>query len=100
MTTTDRKEPVRLLLIEDETRLSDSIARGLRQAAHAVDQADRVRRKAEREGLIREHQPPEPEAPKKASSKAAPKSEAPKAAPPAEPAPAKAAAIVPASNGG
>ncbi len=42
MTTTDRKEPVRLLLIEDETRLSDSIARGLRQAAHAVDQADRL----------------------------------------------------------
>ncbi|MFN8652479.1 MAG: response regulator transcription factor [Gemmatimonadales bacterium] len=33
---------MRLLLIEDETRLSDSIARGLRQAAHAVDQADRL----------------------------------------------------------
>lgn len=33
---------MRLLLVEDETRLADSIARGLRQAAHAVDQADRL----------------------------------------------------------
>jgi DNA-binding response OmpR family regulator len=33
---------VRLLLVEDEARLADSIARGLRQAAHAVDQADRL----------------------------------------------------------
>ncbi len=34
-------------------------------------QADRVRRKAEREGLIREEQPPEPEKPKKATAKKA-----------------------------
>jgi two-component system copper resistance phosphate regulon response regulator CusR len=33
---------VRLLLVEDEARLAESIARGLRQAAHAVDQADRL----------------------------------------------------------
>lgn len=33
---------MRLLLVEDEARLADSIARGLRQAAHAVDQADRL----------------------------------------------------------
>ncbi|HWA57672.1 MAG TPA: response regulator transcription factor [Gemmatimonadales bacterium] len=33
---------MRLLLVEDETRLADSIARGLRQAAHAVDLADRL----------------------------------------------------------
>ena len=31
-----------MLLVEDETRLADSIARGLRQASHAVDQADRL----------------------------------------------------------
>ncbi len=33
---------MRLLLVEDEARLADSIARGLRLAAHAVDQADRL----------------------------------------------------------
>jgi two-component system copper resistance phosphate regulon response regulator CusR len=33
---------VRVLLVEDEGRLADSIARGLRQAAHAVDIADRL----------------------------------------------------------
>lgn len=33
---------MRLLLVEDETRLAESIARGLRQAAHAVDLADRL----------------------------------------------------------
>lgn len=33
---------MRLLLVEDEARLAESIARGLRQAAHAVDQADRL----------------------------------------------------------
>jgi DNA-binding response OmpR family regulator len=33
---------VRLLLVEDETRLAESIARGLRQASHAVDLADRL----------------------------------------------------------
>jgi DNA-binding response OmpR family regulator len=33
---------VRVLLVEDEVRLADNIARGLRQAAHAVDVADRL----------------------------------------------------------
>jgi two-component system copper resistance phosphate regulon response regulator CusR len=33
---------MRVLLVEDETRLAESIARGLRQAAHAVDIADRL----------------------------------------------------------
>ena len=33
---------MRVLLIEDEARLAESIARGLRQAAHAVDVADRL----------------------------------------------------------
>jgi two-component system copper resistance phosphate regulon response regulator CusR len=43
---------VRVLLVEDEARLADSIARGLRQAAHAVDLADRLavaRQKVEQE---------------------------------------------------
>lgn len=33
---------MRILLVEDEPRLAESIARGLRQASHAVDQADRL----------------------------------------------------------
>jgi len=33
---------VRVLLVEDEGRLAESISRGLRQAAHAVDIADRL----------------------------------------------------------
>jgi DNA-binding response OmpR family regulator len=33
---------MRILVVEDETRLAESIARGLRQAAHAVDIADRL----------------------------------------------------------
>ena len=33
---------MRVLLVEDESRLAESIARGLRQAAHAVDVADRM----------------------------------------------------------
>lgn len=40
--TIERAGPVRVLLVEDEARLADSIARGLRQAAHAVDVADRL----------------------------------------------------------
>ena len=57
-------------------------------------QADRVRRKAEREGLIREHQPEEPAKPakkaaaKKGAAKAAPAEEAPAAEAPAPEAPA------------
>jgi two-component system copper resistance phosphate regulon response regulator CusR len=41
-TATETGAHVRVLLIEDESRLADSIARGLRQAAHAVDVADRL----------------------------------------------------------
>jgi len=33
---------MRLLLVEDEPKLAESIARGLRQAAHAVDTAERL----------------------------------------------------------
>ena len=44
-------------------------------------QADRVRRKAEREGLIRDEQPPEPEKPKKATAKKAAVKKAVKKAP-------------------
>ncbi|HEY7683059.1 MAG TPA: response regulator transcription factor [Gemmatimonadales bacterium] len=33
---------MRVLLVEDEVRLAETIARGLRQAAHAVDVADRL----------------------------------------------------------
>lgn len=33
---------MRILLVEDEERLAASVARGLRQAAHAVDVADRL----------------------------------------------------------
>ncbi len=40
--TTEGVEALRVLLVEDEARLADSIARGLRQAAHAVDIADRL----------------------------------------------------------
>jgi two-component system copper resistance phosphate regulon response regulator CusR len=40
--TTEGARSVRVLLIEDEARLAESIARGLRQAAHAVDVADRL----------------------------------------------------------
>jgi len=57
-------------------------------------QADRVRRKAEREGLIRDEQPPEPEKPKKAAAKKAaakPKAEPAAPAEPAAEAPAPAA---------
>src|SRR5690606_18959229 len=82
-------------------------------------QADRVRRKAEREGLVRDEQPEEPAAPKKAAKKApakkaaaaapveeaaaaetpapAPEVTAPAEAAPAEPAPAEPAAPAPAA---
>jgi two-component system copper resistance phosphate regulon response regulator CusR len=44
---------LRVLIVEDETRLADSIARGLRQAAHAVDVTDRLA--AARQKLESEH---------------------------------------------
>jgi DNA-binding response OmpR family regulator len=34
--------PVRVLVVEDEAKLADSLARGLRQAAHAVDTVGRL----------------------------------------------------------
>ena len=40
--TTEGAQTLRVLLVEDEARLADNIARGLRQAAHAVDVADRL----------------------------------------------------------
>ncbi len=43
---------MRVLLVEDEARLADNIARGLRQAAHAVDVTDRL--SAAREKLATE----------------------------------------------
>jgi DNA-binding response OmpR family regulator len=52
-TTTERAGTLRVLLIEDEARLADSIARGLRQAAHAVDVAERL--STAREKLALDH---------------------------------------------
>jgi DNA-binding response OmpR family regulator len=52
-TTSERTGLLRVLLIEDEARLAESIARGLRQAAHAVDVADRLA--TAREKLELEH---------------------------------------------
>ena len=39
-TTTEDVTHMRVLLVEDEPRLAESLARGLRDAAHAVDTAD------------------------------------------------------------
>ena len=44
---------MRVLLVEDEARLADSIARGLRQASHAVDLADRLATAREKLALER-----------------------------------------------
>lgn len=44
---------MRVLLVEDEARLADSIARGLRHAAHAVDVTDRLA--AARQKLALDH---------------------------------------------
>lgn len=44
---------MRILVVEDEERLAESIARGLRQAAHAVDVAGRIA--TAREKLALEH---------------------------------------------
>src|SRR6187397_1140020 len=83
--------------------LALSLGIGVKTHSSSVEdaQADRVRRKAEREGLIRDVQPEEPAKAKKATKKtAAPPTEAPAEvaptaeaeAPPAEPAPAPAPA--------
>ena len=51
--------------------LSEGLGIGVKSHSSSIvdAQADRVRRKAEREGLIRDEQPPEPEKPKKAAKK-------------------------------
>ena len=55
--------------------LSEGLGIGVKSHSSSIvdAQADRVRRKAEREGLIRAEQPPEPEKPKKAAKKVAKK---------------------------
>jgi len=42
LTTTEATATMRVLLVEDEERLADNLARGLRQASHAVDIAPRL----------------------------------------------------------
>ena len=74
--------------------LCESLGIGVKSHSSSIEdaQADRVRRRADREGLRREVAPPEPEAPKRPSRKAAAE------APATEPAPAAeepAAAVAP-----
>src|SRR5439155_18965963 len=75
--------------------LAESLGIGVKSHSSSIEeaQADRARRKADREGLRREVQPEEPDTKKKAAKKAAaPPAEAkPKVEPAAEPAPAPAA---------
>ena len=55
-------------LTNDETlNLCDALGIGVKSHSSSVQvaQADRVRRKAEREGLIRQEQPPDPDAEQK-----------------------------------
>ncbi|HCJ86357.1 MAG TPA: hypothetical protein DHV80_07340, partial [Acidimicrobiaceae bacterium] len=59
-------------LTNDETlALCDALGIGVKSHSSSVQvaQADRVRRKAEREGLVRAEQPPDPEDEKKAAAK-------------------------------
>ncbi|MBU3702361.1 MAG: hypothetical protein FGM58_09995, partial [Acidimicrobiia bacterium] len=78
-------ELARELGMTNKETLDLCVALGIGVKSHSssvVDaQADRVRRKAEKEGLVRDVQPEEPEAPKKATAK---KAAARKAAAPAE----------------
>ena len=67
-------------LTNDETlALCDALGIGVKSHSSSVQiaQADRLRRKAEREGLIREEQPPEPEEDGQAPAKKAPAKKAP-----------------------
>jgi translation initiation factor IF-2 len=59
--------------------LCESLGIGVKSHSSSVveAQADRVRRKAEREGLVRDEQPEEPAATKKAPAKKAPAKKAP-----------------------
>ena len=56
--------------------LSDALGIGVKSHSSSIvdAQADRVRRKAEREGLIRDEQPPEPKLAKKTAKKSTKKS--------------------------
>ena len=62
--------------------LAESLGIGVKSHSSSIvdAQADRVRRKAEREGLVRDEQPEEPKPVKKAAKKAAKKATAKKAA--------------------
>ena len=61
--------------------LAESLGIGVKSHSSSIvdAQADRVRRKAEREGLVRDEQPEEPKPVKKAAKKAAKKATAKKA---------------------
>jgi translation initiation factor IF-2 len=74
--------------------LCETLGIGVKTHSSSIEeaQADRVRRKAEREGLVREVQPEEPAKPEKPAKKAAAAAPAPAAAPEPEAAPAPAAA--------
>ena len=65
--------------------LCESLGIGVKTHSSSIEdaQADRVRRKAEREGLIRDVQPEEPAKPAKAAKKTTKKAAAPAEAPPA-----------------
>src|SRR4051794_41229469 len=69
--------------------LCEALGIGVKTHSSSIEdaQADRVRRKAEREGLVRDEQPPEPEV-KKPAKKAAAKKAAPAEAEPVVPEPA------------
>ena len=62
--------------------LAESLGIGVKSHSSSIvdAQADRVRRKAEREGLVRDEQPEEPKPVKKAAKKAAKKATAKKSA--------------------
>ena len=89
-------ELARELGMTNKETLDLCVALGIGVKSHSSSvveaQADRVRRKAEREGLTRDVQPEEPEKPKKAPAKKAAAKKAPADKPAAKKAPAKKAA--------
>jgi len=92
-------ELARELGLTNKETLDLCVALGIGVKSHSSSvvepQADRVRRKAEREGLVRDVQPEEPEAPakkaaaKKTAAKKAPAKKAPAKKVPAKKTPAK-----------
>ena len=83
-------ELARELGLTNKETLDLCVALGIGVKSHSSSvveaQADRVRRKAEREGLVRDEQPEEPEAPaKKAAAKKAPAKKAAAKSAPEEP---------------